>query len=226
MSSNSLNSNFGNLEKLVEIMEKTAKERNAPVFTLKSFLKTPFQHLVFTVLSSRTKDEVTAEVCKRLFSKVDTPEKLAEMPVEEIEELIRGVGFYRVKAKRLKELAREIVKLGKIPDSFDELVRLPGVGRKTANVVLASAFKKPAIGVDTHVHRIANRLGLVSTNSVEETEEKLKELFPEEMWVRVNRAMVGFGQTVCKPQKPQCDVCPLKEMCKYNCNFRKSRSKS
>jgi len=203
-------------EHLISEMERVAKEKGAPVYTLKNFLKTPFQHLVFTVLSSRTKDEVTAEVCKRLFSVADTPEKLAELPVDRIEELIRGVGFYRVKAKNLKKLAEELVKLGRVPDSYEELVKLPGVGRKTANVVLASAFGKDSIGVDTHVHRISNRLGLVSTEKPEETEEELKKLFPKKLWRKVNRAMVGFGQTVCKPQKPLCSECPFKDRCPYN----------
>ena len=203
-------------EHLISEMERVAKEKGAPVYTLKNFLKTPFQHLVFTVLSSRTKDEVTAEVCKRLFSVADTPEKLAELPIDRIEELIRGVGFYRVKAKNLKKLAEELVKLGRVPDSYEELVKLPGVGRKTANVVLASAFGKDSIGVDTHVHRISNRLGLVSTEKPEETEEELKKLFPKKLWRKVNRAMVGFGQTVCKPQKPLCSECPFKDRCPYN----------
>jgi len=200
-------------ETLLSEMERVAKEKGAPVYTLKKFLKTPFQHLVFTVLSSRTRDEVTVEVCKRLFKVADTPEKLARLPVEEIETLIRGVGFYRVKAENLKRLAEGVVKLGKVPDNYDELVKLPGVGRKTANVVLASAFGKQSIGVDTHVHRISNRLGLVSTEKPEETEEELKKIFPEKLWARVNKAMVGFGQTVCKPQKPLCEVCPFKDWC-------------
>ncbi len=200
-------------EDLISEMERVAIERKAPVYTLKKFLKTPFQHLVFTVLSSRTRDEKTVEACKRLFSVADTPDKLAKLSEKEIEELIRGVGFYRVKARNLKKLAEQIVKLGKVPDSYEGLIKLPGVGRKTANVVLASAFGKQSIGVDTHVHRISNRLGLVSTEKPEETERELKKLFPEELWKNVNRAMVGFGQTVCKPQKPKCGECPFKDWC-------------
>jgi len=195
-------------ENLISIMEKEAKNREAPVFTLKGFA-TPFQHLIFAVLSSRTRDEQTARVAKKLFERVKGPEDLAEMSVEEIEELIRGVGFYRVKAKRLKKLACELVKAGSVPDTYEELVKLPGVGRKTANVVLAHAFGKAAIGVDTHVHRVSNRMGLVTTRRPKETEEELKKLIPKELWVRINKAMVGFGQTVCKPIKPLCDECPF-----------------
>ncbi len=201
------------LEDIIELMEIEGRRRNAPVYRLKSFLKTPFHHLIFTVLSSRTRDEKTAEACIKLFSKADTPEKLSEMDVKEIEELIRGVGFYKVKAKRIKDLAKKVI--NGVPDKYEELIKLPGVGRKTANVVLASAFGKNAIGVDTHVHRISNRIGLVSTKTPEETERELKKLFPEHLWAKINRAMVGFGQTVCKPQKPLCDECPIREYCKW-----------
>ncbi|AEA47615.1 endonuclease III domain-containing protein [Archaeoglobus veneficus] len=203
-------------QKFISTMESEAKKRSAPVFTLKDFLKTPFQHLVFAVLSSRTRDEQTAKVAKKLFERVKKPEDLATMPVEEIERLIRGVGFYRVKARKLKELAKVLVEMGSVPDTYDELVKLPGVGRKTANVVLASAFGKAAIGVDTHVHRVSNRMGLVRTKKPEETENELKKIIPRELWTRVNRAMVGFGQTVCRPLKPLCDECPFTDWCPKN----------
>ncbi|RLI78529.1 endonuclease III [Archaeoglobales archaeon] len=198
------------LEELLEVMEREAKKRNAPVFTLKGFLNDPFQHLIFAVLSSRTRDEVTVKAGKKLFSKANTPEKLAKMDVKEIEELIEGVGFYRVKAKNLKKLAEILVKdyNSNVPLSLEELTKLPGVGRKTANIVL-SASNIPTIAVDTHVHRISNRLGLVKTTKPEETEEQLKKIFPKELWNRVNQAFVGFGQTVCKPVKPLCNECPI-----------------
>ncbi len=202
------------LEKIVEIMEREAKARKAPIYTLKGEINTPFQHLVAALLSSRTRDEVTAEAVSRLFSRISTPEELAEMDEKEIEELIRGVGFYRVKARRLKELARKLVEdfNSEVPLKFEELVKLPGIGRKSANVVLAHSGI-PAIPVDTHVHRISNRLGLVNTTKPEETEEELKKIFPKNMWDKVNRAMVGFGQTVCRSQKPLCDECPLRNWC-------------
>ncbi len=212
-------------EYIFETMEKLARERKAPVFTLKNFLKTPFQHLVFTVLSSRTRDEMTVKACNRLFSKASTFEELAKLSVEEIEKLIKGVGFYKVKAKKLKQLAEELKKLGRVPDTYDELIKLPGVGRKTANVVLASAFGKQTIGVDVHVHRIANRLGIVSTRTNVETEEELKRIIPENMWAKVNRAMVGFGQTVCRPKKPLCSECPFKNFCVYYKQLNKNFSK-
>ncbi len=202
------------LERIIELMEKEARTRKAPIYTLKDEINTPFQHLVAALLSSRTRDEVTAEAVSRLFSRVSTPEELAEMDEKEIEELIKGVGFYRVKARRLKELARKLVEdySGEVPLKFEELVKLPGIGRKSANVVLVHSGI-PAIPVDTHVHRISNRLGLVKTTSPEETEEELKKIFPKSMWDKVNKAMVGFGQTVCRPQRPLCNECPLRKWC-------------
>ncbi len=204
-----------NLKELLDRMEKEAKKRGAAVYTLKSELKEPFHHLVAALLSSRTRDEVTAVAAQRLLEKANSPEKLAKMSVEEIEELIRGVGFYRVKARKLKELAKKLVEEynSEVPLDINELVKLPGIGRKAANVVLAYAGK-PAIAVDTHVHRISNRLGLVKTKSPEETEEELKKIFPKSLWNRVNKVFVGFGQTVCKPQKPLCDECPVEKFCK------------
>ncbi len=202
------------LERIIELMEKEARTKKAPIYTLKDEINTPFQHLVAALLSSRTRDEVTAEAVSRLFSRVSTPEELAEMDEKEIEELIKGVGFYRVKARRLKELARKLVEdyNGEVPLKFEELVKLPGIGRKSANVVLVHSGV-PAIPVDTHVHRISNRLGLVKTTSPEETEGELKKIFPKSMWDRVNKAMVGFGQTVCRPQRPLCNECPLRKWC-------------
>ncbi len=204
------------LNELLDKMEREAKKRNAPVFTLKSGLKEPFHHLVAALLSSRTRDEVTIVAAQRLLSKAKTPEDLAKMDVKEIEELIKGVGFYRVKAKKLKELAKILVEKynSKVPLDIEELTKLPGIGRKSANVVLAYSGV-PAIAVDTHVHRISNRLGLVKTKKPEETEEELKKIFPKELWSRVNKVFVGFGQTVCKPQKPLCDECPISEFCNY-----------
>lgn len=197
---------------VIEVMEREAIKRRAPVYHLKAEIKTPFQHLVAALLSSRTRDEATVKAAQNLFSKVDKPEDLLKLSEKEIAELIKGVGFYRVKAKRLKELAKKLVEdyNSEVPLSFEELVKLPGIGRKSANVVLAYSGI-PAIPVDTHVHRIANRLGWVRTAKPEETEEVLKKLFPVEFWEKVNRAMVGFGQTVCKPQKPLCDECPIED---------------
>jgi len=203
------------LAKLLDVMEVESRKRKAPVYELKSELRTPFHHLVAALLSSRTRDEVTIQAAQRLLDLADSPEKLASMSVSEIEDLIKGVGFYRVKARRLKELATILVKRynSKVPLQFDELIKLPGIGRKSANVVLAH-LGHPAIAVDTHVHRVSNRIGLVKTKKPNETEAELKKIFPEKLWNRVNRVFVGFGQTVCKPQKPLCNECPLRNQCR------------
>lgn len=198
------------LRGLLEKMEVAAKERNAPIFLHKAKLE-PYQILIATVLSSRTRDEQTARAVENLFSRAKSVEELAQMEVEEIESLIRNVGFYRVKARRIKEIAK-ILSREKFPETFERLIQLPGVGRKTANIVL-SYLGKPAIAVDTHVHRIANRVGLVKTRSVEKTEEELKKIFPVELWEKVNYVFVGFGQTVCLPRNPKCFECPVSDVC-------------
>jgi endonuclease-3 len=200
-------------DEILDTMVEEAKKRKAPVFNLN--FKNPFQHLIFAVLSSRTRDEKTAEVAQKLYERVKHPEDLKKMSLEEIEEIIKGAGFYKVKAKRLKSIAEMIVRdyNSKIPSKFEDLVKLPGIGRKTANVILAHAFGEPAIGVDTHVHRISNRMGFVRTEKVKETEMELKKLVPKNLWVNLNKAFVGFGQTLCKPLKPLCDECPFNECC-------------
>ncbi len=202
-------------EKLLDLMEEEAKKRSAPVFTLKGFLSDPFQHLVFTILSARTRDEQTVKAARNLFKVANTPEKLAKLSEEEIAALIESAGFYKNKARNLKAMAEILVKKydSKVPDTFEELVKLPGVGRKTANVVLAYAFNKNTIAVDTHVHRLANRLGFVRTERPEETEVELKKVIPPELWRRINRTFVAFGQTVCKPIKPLCEECPIEDVC-------------
>lgn len=196
-------------EKIIDVMIIEARNRGAPVLKLE--FETPFQQLIFAVLSSRTRDENTWAAVRTLFKDVNGPEDLEKMSVEEIESRIKKVGFYRVKAKRLKELAYA-VKEG-IPSELDELLKLPGVGRKTANLVLAHGFGKPAIAVDTHVHRISNRMGFVKTKKPEETEVELRKIVHRHLWVGLNRSFVGFGQTVCKPVGPLCEECPFANCC-------------
>ncbi|MDO8503595.1 MAG: endonuclease III [bacterium] len=158
--------------------------------------KTPFQTLVAVMLSARTRDETTAVVCRRLFKVAATPQKLGQLKIKELEILLYPVGFYRTKAKYLKSLAEKIVEDfgGKIPNTLEGLISLPGVGRKSANIVLARAFKIPAIGVDTHVHRIANALGWVNTKTPEQTEKELMKILPKKYWIEVNNLMVSIGQ--------------------------------
>lgn len=178
---------------------------------------TPFQMLIATLLSSRTKDSVTIPIVKKLFEKFSRPEDYAGMDVKQLEKLLFGIGFYRIKARNIKKLSGIVLEKydGKVPDNFEELVSLPGVGRKTANCVLAYTFKQPAIAVDVHVHRISNRLGWVKTKAPEETEEDLKKAVPRPLWGEVNKLFVDFGQRICLPVKPRCKECKIQKYC-YN----------
>ena len=177
----------------------------------------PFSILIGTILSARTKDENTAKVVKKLFSKYKSVHALAKAKVNDVEKLIKSIGFYHVKAKRIINVASIISSQykGKVPNDFDELLKLPGVGRKTANCVLVYAFDSPAIPVDTHVHRISNRLGLVNTKTPEETEFELIKKIPKKYWLEINDTFVMYGQNICKPISPQCSVCKIKNSCKY-----------
>lgn len=180
----------------------------------------PFFVLVSTVLSQRTRDENTRRASEKLFKVYKTPSELAIAPLKRIEALIKEAGFYRVKAKYVKELSKAIAEDfdGRTPDNIEDLITLPGVGRKTANCVLVYGFNKPAIPVDTHVHRISNRLGWVESRTPEETEKQLEKKIPKKYWIKLNNLMVKFGQKVCQPIKPKCGKCPLKKHCKYGRN--------
>ena len=177
----------------------------------------PFKILIGTILSARTRDKNTSKVIRKLFARFRTPDDIASADIEEIKKLIRSIGFYNVKAERIKQVSEIIVRKfgGQVPDDIDSLLELPGVGRKTANCVLVYAFNKPAIPVDVHVHRISNRLGLVDTKTVKQTEIELNKLVDRRLWTRVNNTFVMYGQNVCLPLRPICTICELKEVCKY-----------
>ncbi len=198
---------------LLNIMEEEAKKRNAPVYALEKD-RDAFKILVSAMLSTRTRDEKTAKAVKKLFSRIKSAEDLEKLSEDEIAELIRDVGFYRNKAKMLKKMARYL-KGKEIPNSFEELIKIPGVGRKVANIVLSEAFNVDTIAVDTHVHRIANRLGIVRTKTPEETEKALKRIVPRRYWRRINKAFVGYGQVICRALKPRCDECKIANFCEY-----------
>jgi len=182
----------------------------------------PLRVLISIMLSARTKDELTEEVSERLFSKYNSKE-LCELPVSRIERLIYPVGFYRTKARNIKKLCEVINKefSGVVPNNIDELLKLPGVGRKTANLFLSVVHSQDRICVDTHVHRISNRLGIVKTKSPVETEKVLERFFPKKLWKEINKVMVPFGKSICKPVRPRCDICKLKHYCKYYKNLKK-----
>ncbi len=176
----------------------------------------PFRVLVATLISLRTKDEVTAEAARRLFALADTPEGMAALDEQVIANAIRPANFYPTKARRIREVAARIVSDhgGQVPRDLEVLLGFPGVGRKTANLVLTEGYDLPGVCVDTHVHRILNRLGLVRTRTPVETEFALREVLPREYWKPINTYLVSFGQRVCRPQSPHCSRCPIEAKCR------------
>jgi Predicted EndoIII-related endonuclease len=171
--------------------------------------------LIATILSLRTKDTMTAVVAPRLFAAADTPEKMLALSEDEIAALIYPVGFYRNKARTIRTICQILIDQygGEVPADLDALLALPGVGRKTANLVLTAGFDLPGICVDTHVHRICNRWGYVQTRTPEETEMRLREILPPEYWKEINGLLVTLGQNICHPTSPRCSVCPLAHLC-------------
>ncbi|MBM9613400.1 exodeoxyribonuclease III [Desulfobulbus rhabdoformis] len=204
------------IDEIILRLEKEVSTYQVPVVDLiATQTKDPFKVLVATILSARTKDEVTAAAARRLFQRVQTPEELNQLTIDELEKLIYPVGFFRNKARYLYELPSVLLEKfsGQVPDAIDPLLKLPGVGRKTANLVVAVAFNKPAICVDTHVHRIMNIWGYVQTKTPLQTEMALREKLPEKYWIRINGLLVAFGQGTCRPQRPHCDQCVLADLC-------------
>lgn len=207
--------NSSKIGHILRIMERAAKKRNAPVFQLEKTKTTPFRILIFTMLSSRTKDTTTIPIAQKLFSCADTPRKMLCVPLKQLEKILYGIGFYKTKAKNIHKICRMLLGKfnGKVPNTLEELIALPGVGRKTANIVLNSAFGKATIAVDTHVHRLSNRLGLVKTKTPEKTELFLHHVVPPRYKGRFNKILVGYGQTVCQPISPWCSICKLCTYC-------------
>ena len=211
-----------NISKLFALMQSTLRNNNIVRPTALKNLQIqedgdPFKILIGTILSARTRDEVTTAVIKALFSRFKNPDELSRANLSDIKKLIQKIGFYNVKAARLKEVSQLIIKKynGEVPSNLNDLLTLPGVGRKTANCVLVYGFKKAAIPVDIHVHRISNRIGIVNTKNPEETENVLQKSIDKKYWIRVNETFVMFGQNICLPIKPKCNVCQLTKMCKY-----------
>ena len=205
-----------NLPAIHRELNAAYNKNRAPIMDLVAAqTRDPFRILVGTILSARTQDATTAVAVEKLFNRVKTPAQLAALSEAEIEALIFPVGFYHTKAKHLKQLPAALEKNfnGRVPDEIDELCTLPGVGRKTANLVRALAFGKPAICVDVHVHRISNRLGLVKTKTPLETEMALREKLPPKYWIDWNSHLVAFGQTCCRPVRPRCAECPIARWC-------------
>lgn len=200
----------------IKSIEKQVAAFNIPWVTKVSRKHPPYQVLISCVLSLRTKDSTTAEASKRLFKAADTPAGMIRLPARRIAKLIYPVGFYRNKAKFILAISRSIIRDfdGRVPDNLEDLLKLKGVGRKTANLVLGLGYNIPAICVDTHVHRITNRLGWVKTATPHETEEALKQIVPKRHWIRLNTILVAFGQNVCVPVSPFCSRCFVYARCK------------
>ncbi len=204
------------LGRYLKIMEREGKKMNAPVYAFEDDSReTPFEILIYTMLSARTKDETTVGAARRLFARFKGAKEIADADVKEIEQLIKPVGFYRIKAKHLKRLCAMLIQKynNNVPHTLHGLTSLPGVGIKTAHIVLARAFGHNVIGVDTHVHRISNRLGLVRTKTPEQTSRILNLEIPKKYKNGLNRIFVGYGQAVCKPTAPKCNVCPIRNVC-------------
>ncbi len=206
--------------KVVEIIyilrNKTrGMDKPAVMQIVAEFGKSPFLVLISCLLSLRAKDSISLPVSRKLFQIACTPAKLAHMPLYQLENILFSIGFYRKKARQLISVSKELIERfdGIVPDNFKDLVSIKGVGPKTANIVLAEAFNIPAIAVDTHVHRIANRLGLVNTKTPEQTETELKKIVPRKYWSDINPLFVMWGQNVCEPISPWCSKCALLALC-------------
>ncbi len=197
-------------------VERAVEEHQIPsVSELAGTERNPFKILISTLISLRTKDEVTIEASKRLLAEASDPATMLLLAPERIQELIYPAGFYRVKAKNIREICRILVDTygSRVPENRDLLLELPGVGLKTANLTLSIGYRQSYICVDTHVHRISNRLGWVMTSTPEKTETALMEVLPKEYWIPINELFVRFGQALCNPVSPHCSRCPIGEHC-------------
>jgi len=205
------------IDKLFLLLESEYKRFETPSVTkIANLIKSnPFAVLISTLISLRTKDEVTLKASERLFSRADNPFDMLKLSTDEVERLIYPAGFYRKKSLLILDISKYLVEnyQGRVPNSLDELLKIKGVGRKTANLVLVEGFGVPAVCVDTHVHRIMNRMGLVNTKNPDETEMVLRDKLPVKYWIKWNEYLVAYGQNVCKPISPLCSTCKLSDFC-------------
>lgn len=207
-----------NISKIMQILKHESPKFVTPALTKISRYRDPFKVLISCILSLRTKDEVTAKASKHLYALAQTPEKMAELSEKQIEKAIYPVGFYKTKAKRIKEICKRLIDEfdSRVPDDFDTLLTFKGVGRKTANIVMIYGFDKEGyIAIDTHCNRVPSRLGWVTTKTPEQTEQELKHVLPQEYWKDFNNIIVQFGQNICRPIGPKCGACPISKYCEY-----------
>jgi endonuclease-3 len=204
------------IAKIISILDKEFERWDVPVIKLKNIRgDEPYKILISTIISLRTRDEVTIDASKRLFKLLDKPFDVKSVSVEQIENAIYPAGFYRRKARQIKDISNMILSKykGVVPDNIDELLKFEGIGRKSANLILSEGYGQNYICVDTHVHRISNRLGIINTKDVYESEIELGKVLPEKYYRKYNYILVGFGQKICKPISPFCSVCPVKKLC-------------
>jgi endonuclease-3 len=200
----------------IRILRRAVPKWETPIVTLMAeTYESPFRVLISCILSLRTQDATTAKAAHRLFAVADSPQALLKLSAKKIETLIFPVGFYKTKAKNILDICKTLVQNhgGKVPDDIDELLKLKGVGRKTANLVVTLGYQKPGICVDTHVHRISNRWGYVKTATPEKTEFALRAKLPKQYWIEYNDLLVSFGQHLCRPISPLCSQCPVAKYC-------------
>lgn len=199
----------------MKILREEIKKFNVPIVSEVAADRDPYKVLISCILSLRTKDEVTKKASLKLFEHANTAKKMIQMDEMEIQKLIYPVGFYKTKAKRIIEMSHKILDEygGIVPDTIDELLKLKGVGRKTANIVVTLGYAKLGVCVDTHVHRISNRWGYVKTKNPIQTEFALREKLPQEHWIEYNDILVTYGQNVCAPISPKCSICPIEKYC-------------
>jgi endonuclease-3 len=204
------------IDRIIRLLRRTQRDWDpTAVETLARRTRDPFRVLISCLISLRTKDEVTGEASARLFRLARTPRAMAGLPAARIADAIYPAGFYRTKARTIRELSRTLLERhdGRVPDDLETLLMLKGVGRKTANLVITLGFDKPGICVDTHVHRIDNRLGIVRTKTPEQTEFALRKVLPQRYWISYNDLLVRFGQNICLPVSPLCSQCPAYDLC-------------
>src|ERR1700683_2794897 len=204
------------VSRVLRVLRREAPGWNAPIVGFIAVQhRDPFRTLISCILSLRTKDATTATASIRLFARAHTPDAMLALTPKTVERLIYPVGFYRTKARVIRGICRDLIEKfdGRVPDEIDALLTLKGVGRKTANLVVTEAYAKPGICVDTHVHRISNRWGLVGTRTPDETEAALRAVLPRRYWIEYNTLLVAFGQTICQPLSPWCSRCPAAHLC-------------
>lgn len=205
------------IDKIIQALKEANQPRSEFVQLMEEF-KDPYLVLIGCILSLRTNDKTTYPATLRMLELAKTPQEMLKIPYERLANAIYPVGFYENKARQIIDLSRLIVEEfnGKVPDEIEDLIRFNGVGRKTANLVLAKGFNKPAICVDVHVHRIFNRIGYIQTKTPEETEFALREILPIKYWIDINTLIVTHGQNICKPRNPKCSDCPILNYCNKN----------